>query len=57
MTIQSVKSSSKYAILAVGFSRDVGEGDKKEQLHWTTMEAEERKEKQNNISISRKFGC
>ena len=28
-----MKSSSKYAILAVGFSRDVGKGDKKEQLH------------------------
>ena len=51
-------------ILAVGFSRDhgenyvifgshIGEGDKKQRLHWTALQAEERKEKQNDISIKK----
>ena len=60
------------AILAVGFSRDRGEdyvpfgshigrgggrGGNKQRLHGTTLQAEERKENQNDRSVSRKFGC
>ena len=40
------------AILAGG-----GEGGNKQRLHGTTLQAEERKENQNDISVSRKFGC
>ena len=54
--------------LAVGFSRDlgknyvifgshIGEEDNKQQLYGTALQAEERKEKQNDISVSRMFGC
>ena len=55
-------------ILAVGFSHDlgenyiifgshIGEGDNKHGIHGAALQAEERKGKVNNISVSRKFGC
>ena len=33
------------------------QGGNKQRLHGTTLQAEERKENQNDISVSRKFGC
>ena len=37
------------------FGTQIGEGDNKQQLHGITLRAEERKEKQNDISVSRKL--
>ena len=39
------------------FGSHIGDGDNTQRLHGTTLQVEERKEKQNDISVSRKFGC
>ena len=70
MRVEQDESGASWyvAILAVGFSRDrgenyvifgshIGDGDNKQRLHGTALQAEERKAKQNDISVSRKFGC
>ena len=35
------------------FGSHIGEGDNKQRLHGTALQAEERKEKQNHISVSK----